>query len=314
MKKLIFLLSILYSAMPASAQYSTASVSGPWIANDGSQPAYLIFDGNGNVNELGAAIDSLHPVGSDSISPSGAVSFRLNLIVGTASATGQMLNDSSFTVYDTIVSVHLAQHIYVCKVSNPGALSGVWSGTVYDSSSNYTRTIQLTVNGSGTITTATGIPLTTGRIFASRDSFAGYITSTDDSCAYKAIQIWGVVSGDSLKGPAQLGPMDTTHGSNCQMGGYAILVRASSGIADIPAIDFSVYPNPFTDQIDISVSKPGNKIQADLYDLCGRKVLSRPLDSSRYSGIDASMLGSGMYILALTGADGKTCARRIIKN
>lgn len=315
MKKIIFFFSIIYFALPIHtfAQYSTASLSGPWIATDGSQPTYLLFDGNGNINEVGGIVDSLYPVGIDSVSPSGAVYLQMNLIIGPFLGQGQMLNDSSADIHDTIPSQQLGQDIYIYKVLNPGALSGVWSGTVYDSISNYTRNVQLTVNSSGTITAATGLPLVAGKIFAGRDTFAGYITSTDDSCAYKAIQLWGIFSGDSLKGVAQMGAFHN-NASNCNGGGYAIFVRTSSGIADIPAIDFSVYPDPFTDQIAISVSKPGNKMQADLYDLYGRKVLSQLLDSSRYSSIDAGILGSGMYILTLTDASGSTSTKRIIKN
>jgi hypothetical protein len=314
MKKIAFLLSILYSALPASAQYSTASVSGPWIGTPGgSTPSYLIFDGLGHISEIGMPFDSLYPVGTDSVSPSGAVYSQLNLLIGTGYGRGQMVNDSSFNLYDTIAAMHLGQDISLYKVLNPGALSGVWSGTVYDSSSNYTRNIQMTVNSSGAVTAATGIPLTAGRIFAGRDTFAGYITTTDDSCAYRALALSGVFHGDSLYGPTQLGIYH--NGSfNCQAGGYATFVRTSSGIADIPAIEFSVYPNPFTEQIEISVNNPAGDIQADIYDLYGRKILSRSLGSGQTSSIDASMLSSGMYMLTLTGADGKTSAKKIMKN
>jgi hypothetical protein len=313
MKKIIFLLSIIYFTLPASAQYSTASVSRTWIANDGSQPAYIIFDGNGNVTEMGISADSLHPVGTDSVTPLGAVSFQLNLIVGPGYVQGQMLNDSSINMHDTIPAIHMGGNLDLYKVSNPGALSGVWSGTVYDSNSNYARNIQLTVNSSGTITAATGIPLIAGRLFAGRDTFAGYITTTDDSCAYRAIQLWGVYSGDSLYGMTQLGGT-SLNGGECNSQSTIILMRSSNVIADIPAIDFSVYPDPFTDRIEISVSNPANKMQADLYDLYGKKVLSRSLGSGQTSSIDASMLGSGMYMLTLTGADGKTSAKKVIKN
>lgn len=307
MKKIILLLSLACFMIPVHiyAQYDTASLSGPYITNNLGSIDYIIFDGSGNITQLGNSIDSLSPVGTYLVTGPGAISCTLNLTIGTITLTGQMINDSSANLNGTVGS------IYAYKVLDPGALAGIWSGHIYDSSANYSRTVSLTVNSTGVITAATGITgLIAGRIFLGRDTFAGFITTMDDSCAFKVIQIAGIQYMDSLSGDGTLGKNNTPCQSSCNVQ----LVRPSTGIPNIPSIDFSVYPNPFTDQIEISVNNPGGNIQADLYDLCGRKILSQLLDSSRNSSIDASMLGSGMYILALTGMDGKTSAKKVIKN
>jgi hypothetical protein len=312
MKKIILLLSLACLVMPGYmfGQYSKASLNGPWITTGGQNGTnYIIFDGAGTINELGASVDSVHPVGVDSVSPSGAIFFQMDLLPGMTYGDGQMLNDTSATIFDTIPTIQLGVYGRMFKVLDPAALAGIWSGTVYDSNARYTRNVQLTVNSSGTITAATGIPLIAGKVFAGRDTFGGYITTTDDSCRFKSLEIGGVFSSNTLSGACKMGPFN----NNCQGSGYLSLSRPSS-ITTISTIDFSVYPNPFTDQMEISVNNTGGNIQADLYDLCGRKVLSQPLGSGPGTSLNTSMLGRGMYMLTLTDSNGMSYTKRAIKN
>jgi hypothetical protein len=308
MKKIILFLSLACFIIPVRiyAQYSNASLSGPWITNnDNSQIVYIIFDGAGNITQLGASIDSLNPVGTYSVTGPGAIAVTLNVTQGTVNLTGQMINDSSANLTGGIGNV------YAYKVLNTGALEGTWSGVIFDTLANYSKNVTLTVNSTGVVTAATGITgLIAGHIYEGRDTFAGYITTTDDSCAFRAIQLAGIQYLDSLLGEGNLG----ANNSNCQSFAFAEFVQISNGIATIPAIDFSVYPNPFSEQIEISVNNPADKMQADLYDLYGRKVLSQPLATVKNTSLDAGTLSSGMYMLTLTDAIGQTTTKTVIKN
>jgi hypothetical protein len=308
MKKIYLLLLLACFIMPAfvSAQYSNASLNGTWIA-DGDGLTFISFDGNGTVIMLGTSDDSLSPVGTYSVSSLGVIQATLHFVSGTQNVTGQMFNDSSASVRDTSST---KPPIYLFKVKDLAALAGTWNAAVYDSGTNHTRNIQLTVNNTGIVTAATGIPLVAGYLYGGRDTFATYITTTDDSCSFKYLQFGGRQAGDSLLGTGGLG----SHNGPCQSQGTIALAKVVLGIVDIPSIDFSVYPNPFTDQMEISVNNTGGNIQADLYDLCGRKVLSQPLGISHHTNLDADTLSRGMYMLVLTRTDGKTSAKKVIKN
>jgi hypothetical protein len=200
--------------------------------------------------------------------------------------------------------------IHLFEVKSPGVLAGTWSGFIYDSNATYTRNVQLTVSNMGMISSATGLSLTSGFMFAAKDSFATYMTTMGDSCAFSYLQFGGVYTGDSLIGIGNMG----AHNSNCQSGGRMVLVRTSTGIAGIDAIDFSVYPNPFTSQVEIAMSHTDGDMTADVYDLCGMRVYSRSLDIATDSSIDLSLLARGTYLLTLTAQDGKTTTKRIVKD
>ena len=230
------------------AQYSNASLNDPWIVFSDNY-VYITFDGSGNITALGTSDDSLHPVGSYTVSSLGAVSATVNMIQGSMTLNGQMLNDSTVNFVDTVpkgVSRMIA-------VTNPAALAGTWNGIIYDSSSQAVLNFQITVNNSGNVTTATGISLVAGKIFEARDSFAAYITTSDANCRYQALQLEGLYLGDSLTGKADLGQHHDTTG-NCNSRGHVSLTRTTSSVTIVKNdFEFSTYPNPFSDRLEITL-------------------------------------------------------------
>src|SRR5208282_5813409 len=102
MKKIILLLALVYFIMPMHiyAQYSNASLNGTWIA-DGDGLSFVSFNGNGTIIMVGTSDDSVQPVGTYSVTPSGAISAALHFVEGTQTVTGQMFNDSSASLRDT---------------------------------------------------------------------------------------------------------------------------------------------------------------------------------------------------------------------
>lgn len=308
MKKLLLLFALVYFMIPIStfAQYSNATLSGPWVVTS-ENDLYIIFDGNGIVDQVGSSDDSLFPIGTYSVSSPGVVIASLNLAGGVISISGNMLTDSTASFYiDTTEGPNM-----MYKVSNPGALAGTWGGSLYDSIIQTTQNIQLTVNANGDITSTAGISLDSGKIFAGQGLFAGYIVTTDTACSLKYIQIYGAdSSGAVLNGTAGLGQ----HHSNCEHKGNVYLTKITTGIKAInTGIDFSVYPDPFTNRLEIAVKNPANKMQVDLYDLLGRKMYSGEWNNAQNISLNLGALNSGLYLLSLT-SNGQTITRRVVKN
>jgi len=77
--------------------------------------------------------------------------------------------------------------------------------------------------------------------------------------------------------------------------------------------DFSVYPNPFVDKVEIALKNNGNKVQVDLFDVLGRVVYTEATTDAQNITIHASGLTGGLYMLKLTiGANVFTS--RLVKN
>ena len=306
MKKHLLLFGLLCFFIPTEifAQYSNASLNGPWLNLSMNGFNYIIFDGNGTIIQLGAPVDSLSPVGTYSVTAPGAFAATLNLTFGALPDSGQILNDSTFISRSAATGPSLD-----LAVTNPAALQGTWSGRIYDSSTVITRNIQFTVDANGQITSATGITLIAGKIFEARDTFAAYITTTDSVCQYNYIAMGGIyVTGNTLEGFCQLGKQ------GCSAGGNVYFTRTATGVASItPQTDFSVYPNPFTSQLEINVTDPADKMQVDVFDILGRKMYSQQWGKAQNINLNLGAFTSGIYMLTLT-AEGKTITRRIIKN
>lgn len=74
---------------------------------------------------------------------------------------------------------------------------------------------------------------------------------------------------------------------------------------------FKIYPNPTNGIVHIASSKINGEIQINLFDLNGRKVLSKQVGMSGRATINASELSTGIYIMQLI-SDGKTQTEKLI--
>ena len=93
------------------------------------------------------------------------------------------------------------------------------------------------------------------------------------------------------------------------------LTSCALGVDDEFGKNFTIFPNPFTDKVNILLD---NNIVTDLeincYDLHGRLIFSTTKsDSSNEMELDVSNLSSGMYILRLA-SDEKQTYTKLIKN
>lgn len=78
-----------------------------------------------------------------------------------------------------------------------------------------------------------------------------------------------------------------------------------TGIDDVEAAIESLWPNPTTDIVNVSVSRT---IEAVLYDLSGRRVATYTLNEGNNT-LDLSALQSGVYMLRTEGTVSKIVKR-----
>lgn len=77
------------------------------------------------------------------------------------------------------------------------------------------------------------------------------------------------------------------------------------------AINFSVYPNPFENQLAVDVTQEFEVSELTLSDVTGKVVLAQTIENT-HSIVDLTALESGMYTLSLT-IDGKLSSQMVIK-
>jgi len=73
----------------------------------------------------------------------------------------------------------------------------------------------------------------------------------------------------------------------------------------------SVYPNPVTDFVQVSVNSRVNDMSIQVLDVAGRVLISKNL-SANTAKIDLTSLSSGVYVLQITGA-GERFSRKLVK-
>ncbi len=313
MKKLLYACIFLLLATPAHlcAQYSNANLNGPWLligVEDNGGNLYILFNGSGVVEALGEAGDSLHPAGTYTVQSSGLVTATITeAATNIIYISGDMINDSLAGFYaDTTQGP-----FEMIEVTNPGFLAGTWTGTITDTGNQTMRNVQLTVNSAGSIMAATGVPLDSGKIFAARDTFAGLIVTSDTGCAFTYIEVSGIYRNDTLAGLCKLGPKNA---NGCGSSGTVLLTRTTTGILPLNQFGgFSVYPNPFSSSLQISVQSPSANTEAGLYDMLGRKLISQEWSNQKNIAINTNMLSAGVYLLTLT-TGGKTTTCRVVKD
>jgi hypothetical protein len=97
-----------------------------------------------------------------------------------------------------------------------------------------------------------------------------------------------------------------------------IRITSAPGISDIitdrsPANLMSVYPNPFTDYLNVTFSDPG-RYDISITDVAGREVYRKAIDAIMNSPISLPLAGfsSGVYTISTGGLNTKPL--RIVKN
>jgi len=82
-----------------------------------------------------------------------------------------------------------------------------------------------------------------------------------------------------------------------------------------PTFTFGVYPNPFVDELQLSVSGATTNALVDVYNVLGQKIYSNslsPTDHFIHQTVDLSKCSSGVYFVVVD-VNGQRYARKVIK-
>ena len=212
---------IFIAMTTANAQYSNATLNGPWLIyqnpltpyNDSL--VYIIFDGNGSITDFGGFGTFS---GNYSVNTTGAFSGILNSDEGSFPLSGQLNSQNTATMGDRILS----------KVSNPGALSGTITGFL--NSECGVEFVILTVDNQGNITGATGLAApVSGRIYSDLGVYIGHI-KTGVSDIWNEFSMMGYYSDNTLWGKVGLDAND------CQSSVTNLIHSGETKIVEINSI------------------------------------------------------------------------------
>ena len=97
------------------------------------------------------------------------------------------------------------------------------------------------------------------------------------------------------------------------IGAYTFTVNAlTTGINEINAKDFSVYPNPFTDVITIKNSSIAQNINVEILNMVGQVVYKEQMNNLVTSNIDTKSLAKGVYFIRFISNEG-IATKKLVK-
>ena len=253
------------------------------IYND-NNTNYLVFDGNGNINDGSMFCTSIN--GTYSVTTGGAVS-------------GSFICDgSSFPFSAQLISQNYApmgSGWALSRVMNPGALTDSLVGTLFTANCGQ-RNVTLRLNSQGQIVSASGLSSpVTGRVYADSGHFEGHIR-TGETNNWDAFTIIGAYVHDSLTGKTELNSHSC--GANTarlkRFGTISGIIQVAASASDV-----MVYPNPAVDVITLKINNANNNDKLlTIYNVFGEVVRSELLKQNMQK-INISELNNGIYLLEI---------------
>lgn len=291
LKTLFVLLLTNYSI----AQYSNASLNGPWMTTTDND-SYILFDGNGNITEFGVygGVTGSN-VGTYSITSSGAITGNFSIF--SMDFTGQMTDANTASI--TIVGVGT---LPLDRIVYPGALAETLTGTFV--ADNSTNNVVLTVDENGEITAATGdLNITYGRMYTQDGKIIGFI-QTDDQFCWAQFIVNGTYTNNIISGSVHLDCNSVSAGTaDLTRSGTAIFASVNELQNDV----ISIYPNPSNDKIVITNSSASI---ASIVDITGKEIQTINLNGLNQIQLDVESFESGIYFINVD----TTSSYRFIKN
>ena len=135
-----------------------------------------------------------------------------------------------------------------------------------------------------------------------QQAFTGTVTWNVTTAVYNAMLTAPVTGGEVYFAADSVGMLGTA----TLIGKYSV-VKPALAVANTTKDNISVYPNPFTDVLNISDAQ--NVKSVTVHDMSGRQV--KTLASS--ANLNLSQLKEGVYIVNLHMKDGKTQSFKVIK-
>jgi len=298
------IISLLY-ANASFAQYSNATLNGPWwlgfypfqIYNYDST-LYLVFDGNGNITDW----DGFGPGfnGNYSVTTSGAISATVTWRDGSVSLTAQLVSQH----FATVDSGAIGKNCVLSKITNPGALTDSLVGILYSGCGQANVTLRL--NGQGQIISSSGLtPPVTGRVYSDSGHFEGHV-KTGMTAGWNEFTMIGADVNDSLTGVVGF-DSQSCHGTVHlkRMGTVTgIIPMATAGVPERFSLAQN-FPNPFNPgtRIRFEVASFG-LVSIRVYSMLGQE-LATVVNEIRQPGSyevawNAAGIPSGVYFYRLT--------------
>lgn len=306
MKKILLLCcTLLCLASTVEAQYSNASLDGPWIIEISGvetydYAVYLVFNGQGSITDMGA-MNVPDSAGSYSVAPNGAISGFV-WSDGYVPFTGQMQTDS------TAVFHMGALELPLLKVKDLGACSGCWQGQFVQDGTNVTYDVVMVINPNGELESCPGFAAPVeGRFLYQSGCLAGHFTTGETEPGWSEVMFLEahLVGGATMVGNFGLDC------SSCNGGSFELTrVSCYSGSEVIPVFAFRQnYPNPFNPStvISFALNEPAH-VKLSVYDVTGRLVrilvddmLPNGTTRVEWNGRNTSnsLVGSGVYYCRL---------------
>ena len=76
--------------------------------------------------------------------------------------------------------------------------------------------------------------------------------------------------------------------------------------------DFSVFPNPVLDELNISVKNAGESLMVTITDQLGRKVIEHTAHQTNEIKLNTSVLSTGVYFVTITSGNNYS-TKKIVK-
>lgn len=291
LKTLFILLLTNYSI----AQYSNASLTGPWWTTTDAD-TYILFDGNGNINEFGifSGVTGSN-IGTYSVASNGDITGTFDVFMMSFTGSFTDANNATLTIAGQ-GSFPIERILY------PGALAETLTGSfVVDSE---TKNVVLTVDANGAITASTGdLNVTGGHIYTHNGEVAGFCVTDDPNCWEKFL-INGAYASNVISGTCSVDcntlPIGTT---NLTRSGTAIFADINELQNDI----ISIYPNPSNDNVVITNS---NGSIASIVDITGKVIQTIDMSGLNQIQLDLKSFESGIYFINVD----ETSSYRFVKN
>lgn len=317
------MLAMIYGVTPSIAQYSNATLNGPWLLYNGpintanaeadTGLTYIVFDGNGHITDW----ENFGPIGgTDSVTASGTISVTLIIgnLGGSSADTVRFSGQLTSPNYAT-----LGQGSGLSRIINPGALTDSLVG-VLNSPVAGQKYISIHLNSQGQIISSTGLtPPVSGRVYADSGIFMGHIKTGDVtmytldtlSSSWDEFTIIGPYVNDSLNGVLILdGPRN--HDPRGTVNLVRMGIATATGIAPMKTggvpENFSLlqnYPDPFNPSTIIQFIVPSNgRAVLKVFNVLGQEVATL-FDGVATAGeyhqvqFNASNLASGIYFSRL---------------
>lgn len=305
MKKQLLMALVSASVTTASvAQYSNATLDGPWLAYAppldpiNNPTTYLVFDGVGGIVDVGIFCQGVG--GTYVVTSNGAITGTLQCGT-TIPLTGQFYSPDSASVDLDGIEAALV------RMADPSALEGTLTGTLSTQNCGIQSNVVLELNSEGVIIGSTGlIPPVTGRVYSDRGAFVGHLR-TGGTNGWQEISIYGFQTGVTLSGVLDLDQ------DGCGTTSVDLTFQSITGIPETAqrAMDLAIFPNPASTTFQLRLGEPiRSTTTVNIFDSVGKLANSVTLQRDDQF-IDISSLGNGSYLVQVI-ADDRTGTQRLV--